>query len=212
MFGDIVKAVFLVPPCNSEHSMDKNLAKLPDYLPPPENDGACDHILGKTAPPITIPSTKGGSLDICNVDARFVVLYFFPMMGILGKSLPPGWDHIPGARGCTPQNITINEHIDDLLKYGATPIGISTQPIVELSKLSELREFSQILLSDVNLKFNKKLDIPTFQVENKTMYKRLTLILNESKIIKVFYPIFPPDKHVFEILEWLKNNSDKHGC
>jgi len=204
--GVIVKAVFLVPTCNSEYNMDENLGELPNGLPIPENDGACDHILGKMIPTITLPSTKGGSLDVCNVDSRFVVLYFFPMMGILGKSLPVGWDNIPGARGCTPQNITINEHVDDLLKYSATPIGISTQPIVELSKLSESREFSQTLLSDVNLKFNEKLDIPTFQVENKTMYKRLTLILNESKIIKVFSPIFPPDKHVFEILEWLKNS------
>ena len=45
--------------------------------------------------------------------------------------------------------------------------------------------------------------------EDKTMYKRVTLIVKESKIIKVFYPIFPPDKHIFDILEWLKNNSEK---
>jgi len=191
--------------------MDENLSDLPDNLSQPENDGACDHLLGKMTPNILLPSTSGNPLDTCTIETKFVIMYFFPMMAVLGKSLPIGWNDIPGARGCTPQNITINEHIDDLLKYGATPIGISTQPIVELSKLSESREFSQTLLSDVNLKFNEKLDIPTFQVENKTMYKRLTLILNESKIIQVFYPIFPPDKHVFEILEWLKNNSDKYG-
>ncbi len=48
------------------------------------------------------------------------------MMVVPGKSLPTGWNNIPGARGCTPQNITINEHVDNLRKYGATPIGIST--------------------------------------------------------------------------------------
>ena len=191
--------------------MNEDLTKLPDNLPQPEDDGASDHLLGKTVSDITLSATGGNLLNVCDLDGNFVILYFFPMMAVPKKSLPTGWNYIPGARGCTPQNITINEHIDDLLKYGAIPIGISTQPIVELSKLSELREFSQTLLSDVNLKFNEKLDIPTFQVENKTMYKRLTLILNESKIIKVFYPIFPPDKHVFEILGWLKNNSDKYG-
>ena len=83
MLGDIVKVVFLTPTCNSEYSMDENLGKLPNGLPTPENDGTCDHILGKTVSAITLPSTNGGSLDVCNVDSRFVVLYFFPMMGIL---------------------------------------------------------------------------------------------------------------------------------
>lgn len=192
--------------------MDENLSDLPDNLSQPENDGACDHLLGKMTPSILLPSTSGDSLDTCTIETKFVIVYFFPMMAVPGKSLPTGWNDIPGARGCTPQNITINEHVDDLLKYGATPIGISSQPMVELSMLSESREFSQILLSDIDLKFEEKLDIPTFQVENKAMYKRITLILNESKVIKVFYPIFPPDKHIFEILDWLKNNSDKYGC
>ncbi len=73
--------------------------------------------------------------------------------------------------------------------------------------MSSLRKLSQPLLSDSNLEFQEKLKIPTFQVENNTMYKRLTLIVKESKIIKVFYPVFPPDRHIFEILEWLENNT-----
>ena len=64
-------------------------------------------------------------------------------------------------------------------------------------------------MSDSQLKFQEKLNIPTFQIENKIMYKRLTLIVKESRIIKVFYPVFPADKHIFEILEWLKNYSGK---
>ena len=190
--------------------MTEELTKLPSGLPQPEDDGACDHLLGKIMPMVSLSSTKGNSVDTCALDTNFVVLYFFPMMGgFFGQSLPAGWDNIPGARGCTPQNISINDHNDDLLGYGAVPIGISTQPIEELSKLSELRAFSQTLLSDEDLKFHKLLNIPTFQVENKVMYKRLTLILRKSKVIKVFYPVFPADKHIFEILEWLKNYSGK---
>jgi len=186
--------------------MNEDLTKLPDELLRPENDGSCDHLLGKMVPNILLPSTNGDSLDVCTVDTKFVIMYFFPMMAVSEKSLPTGWNNIPGARGCTPQNIAIDEHIDDLLEYDATPIGISTQPIEELSKLSSMRGFSQAILSDGSLKFQEKLGIPTFHVGNKTVYKRLILILQESKIIKVFYPIFPPDKHIFEILEWLENN------
>ena len=190
--------------------MNEDFTKLPDDLLRPENDGTCDHLLGETIPNILLPSTNGDSLDVCTIGTEFVIMYFFPMMAVSEKSLPAGWNNIPGARGCTPQNIAISKHMDDFLKYDATPIGISTQTIEELSKLSSMRGFSQAILSDDSLRFQEKLGIPTFQVENKTRYKRLTLILQESKIIKVFYPVFPPDKHIFEILEWLKNNSDKY--
>ena len=186
-----------------------NFSKLPDNLPQPMDDGSCDHLLGMTIPRTVFPSTKGNFIDICKTDADFVILYLFPMMGILGRNQPLKWDNIPGARGCTPQNIAINEHMKDLQRCGAIPIGVSTQSIDELSKISSIRNFSQIILSDIDLELQKKLSIPTFQFENKTMYKRLTLILKKSKIIKVFYPIFPPDKHIHEILKWLESNSVK---
>ena len=187
--------------------MSVDFTRLPDNLPQPMDDGSCDHLLGKTVLSTVLSSTKGNFIDICKFDADFVILYLFPMIWISGKNPSLEWDNIPGARGCTPQNIAISEHMKDLLKYGAIPIGISTQSIDELSKISLIRNFSQVILSDNGLKLQQNLDIPTFQFENKTMYKRLTLILKKSKIIKVFYPIFPPDKHIFEILEWLKNNS-----
>ena len=187
--------------------MNDEFTKLPDNLPQPNDDGSCDHLLGMTIPSIVLPSTKTDLHDIYKSDTHFVVLYFFPMMALPEKSLLLEWNDIPGARGCTPQNITINEHIKDLQKYDASVFGISTQSIDELTKLSLLRKFSQPLISDSGLIFQENLSIPTFQVEDKTMYKRLTLIVKESKIIKVFYPIFPPDKHIFEILEWLENNS-----
>ena len=130
-------------------------------------------------------------------------------MSVPEKALPSGWNGIPGARGCTPQNITINEHIEDLQKYGVRVCGISTQFIDELSKLSLSRKLFQLLISDSDLKLQKSLQLPIFHVENRTVYKRLTLIVKNSKIIKMFYPVFPPDKHIFEILEWFETNSSK---
>lgn len=123
------------------------------------------------------------------------------MIAITGEAIPSSeWNDIPGARGCTPQNISMSNHSNDLQRYDAISIGISTQPINELTKVSSLRKFLQPLVSDSDLEFQEKLNIPTFQFENKMMYKRLTLIVQKSRIVKVFYPIFPPDKHIFEIL------------
>ena len=48
--------------------------------------------------------------------------------------------------------------------------------------------------------------LPTFRVKDSIYIKRLTIIIEKSIIKKIFYPIFPPDLHVFDILDWLKNN------
>ena len=188
--------------------MNEDFTKLPNNLPKPSDDKKYDHLIGMTIPNIILTSTKG-EIDLCKINTKYLILYFFPMMSIPEKTLPSGWNDIPGARGCTPQNITINEHIKDLQEYDVRVCGISTQPIDELTELSLLRKFSQPLISDNNLKFQEKMQIPTFDIESKIMYKRLTMIVKNSKIIKVFYPVFPPDKHIFEILEWFETNSDK---
>jgi len=187
--------------------MNKDFTKLPDNLPQPEDDGAAGHLLGRKIPNIILPSTKDSFFDLSSMDRKYSILYFFPMMIMPENNLPSGWNDIPGARGCTPQNISFSEHIEALEKFDAMPIGISSQSIYELEQLSTLRKFSQTLLSDNKLVLQKKLNIPTFNVEDKTLYKRLTLIVKDSKIIKVFYPVFSPDKHIFKILEWLENHS-----
>ncbi len=187
--------------------MSEDFTILPDNLPQPDDDGSTNHLLGRQIPDVILPSTKDSFLDLPIINKKYCILYFFPMMTMSEKDLPLGWNDIPGARGCTPQNISFSKHNDILEKFDAISIGISSQPIYDLEQLSSIRKLSQTLVSDSKLEFQKRLNIPTLNVEDKRMYKRLTLIVKDSKIIKVFYPVFPPDKHIFEILEWLKNNS-----
>ena len=59
------------------------------------------------------------------------------------------------------------------------------------------------VLSDAELTFTKALKLPTFTVQGMILIKRLTLILTQGKIEKVFYPVFPPDKHAQEVIAWL---------
>ncbi len=72
---------------------------LPEGLPVPVDDGAADHLTGAELPDLVLPSSQGG------VNVRdFEVIYVYPRTGRPGRALPPGWDEIPGARGCTPQS------------------------------------------------------------------------------------------------------------
>ena len=63
-----------------------------------------------------------------------------------------------------------------------------------------------MLLATSILRFAKKLNLPTFVIEDKVFLKRTTIIIEKSVIKKFFYPIFPPNKHVDEVIEWLKIN------
>ncbi|MDX5445900.1 MAG: redoxin family protein, partial [Zoogloeaceae bacterium] len=61
------------------------------------------------------------------------------------------------------------------------------------------------LLSDEGLKLKTALGLPTFEVDGMTLYKRMTLVIDGGKIVKVFYPVFPPDRSGEETVGWLRS-------
>jgi len=60
------------------------------------------------------------------------------------------------------------------------------------------------VIADPGLKLGAALRLPTFEVEGTTLYKRITLVVEACAIAKVFYPVFPPDKNVDEVIAWLE--------
>ncbi|TMC90901.1 MAG: peroxiredoxin, partial [Chloroflexi bacterium] len=40
-------------------------------------------------------------------------------------------------------------------------------------------------------------------VDGMTLIKRVTLIVEDGVIIKVFYPVFPPDQNAANVINWL---------
>jgi peroxiredoxin len=61
------------------------------------------------------------------------------------------------------------------------------------------------LLSDKDLAFAHTLKLPTFEWEGKALVKRLAMAVKDGKIVKTWYPIFPPDISASQVVEWLKN-------
>lgn len=61
--------------------------------------------------------------------------------------------------------------------------------------------------SDQKLDFANALRLPIFELELMRLIKRLTLIISNGQIEKVFYPVFPPDKNAEEVISWLSNNT-----
>ena len=129
-----------------------------------------------------------------------------PMTGRPDRALPKNWDNIPGARGCTLENCSFRDNYEELIKLNALPIGVSSQNLEDIKEMISRLKIQYDIVSDYSLAFTKALKLPIFYVDGKTFIKRLTLIIERSKIVKVFYPIFPPDKHIYEVLKWLREN------
>ncbi|MGQ0656581.1 MAG: peroxiredoxin [Chromatiales bacterium] len=181
------------------------MSALPPDLPVPEDDGACKHLPGQRLPALSLPSTAGTEVDLSHRPG-IVVVYCYPMTAGPDRPLPAGWDKIPGARGCTPQACSFRDRYDDLQHLGAEVFGVSTQDTGEQHETVERLRLAFELLSDTELRFAQSLRLPTFEADGRTLIKRLTLIARDSVIEKVFYPVYPPDRNVDDVIAWLRAN------
>jgi len=185
-----------------------NLYKLPDNLPAPVDDGACAHLSGLRLPSLPLASTAGRAVDLAAL-AGITVVYCYPRTGRPDEEPPEGWDEIPGARGCTPQSLAFRDRYEELRALHASLFGLSAQSTPEQREAAQRLELPFELLSDSHLLFARALSLPTFRVASMTLIKRLTLVIFEGRVDKVFYPVFPPDKDAEEVIAWLQQRSER---
>jgi peroxiredoxin len=181
---------------------------IPENLPEPTDDGASDHLPGARVPSVSLMSTSGAPVDLSALPGRTVV-YCYPLTGRPDGELPQGWDEIPGARGCTPQSCAFRDHHEELRTLGARVFGLSTQSTGYQQEAVDRLHLPFELLSDGDLGFAEALGLPTFDVEGMVLLKRLTMIINDGSIEKVFYPVFPPDKNADEVIWWLRQDLER---
>ena len=177
---------------------------LPPNIPAPQDDGAARHLAGMTLPDLALPATTGAPVDLAKLKGRTVV-YIYPRTGVPGVDLPPGWNEIPGARGCTPQSCGFRDHFGELKRLGVAQLyGLSTQDTAYQQEAASRLHLPFAILSDEKLALTRALKLPTFVTSDMTLLKRMTVVIDDGVISKVFYPVFPPDKHAEEVVTWLQ--------
>jgi peroxiredoxin len=170
---------------------------LPPDLPVPEDDGAAAHLVGKEVPDLTLESSQG------TVNIRdFEVIYVYPRSGRPGVPLLPGWDETPGARGCTPQSCAFRDLYPDL---GVPVAGLSAQSLEDQTEFAERNRMPFPVIADPERRLETALNLPTFEIQGYVLYKRLTLVAEDARIVKVFYPVFPPDRNAGDVLDYLRS-------
>jgi peroxiredoxin len=186
-------------------SRTTDLHTLPADLPSPHDEGATTHLQGMAFPALALPATDGSTVTIAALRGR-TVLYAYPRTGQPDQAPPDGWDLIPGARGCTPQSCAFRDHYQELQAHGARVFGVSTQNRAYQQEAAERLHLPFPLLSDAAFQLTYALRLPLFEVKGTTLLKRITLIIRDGMIEKVFYPVFPPDQNAATVLAWLEEN------
>ena len=181
---------------------------LPPDMPVPEDDGAADHLPGMQVPPVALPSTQGGEVVLAELPGHSV-LFCYPRTGRPGEDNPPGWDAIPGARGCTPEACGFRDRHELFADLGVRVLAHSTQDPAYQRELAERIHLPFPVLSDERLELVHALRLPTFEAGGSRLVKRMTLVIRDGRIEHVFYPVFPPDTHAGDVLAWLSDSGGR---
>lgn len=144
-------------------------------------------------------------MDLSTLSGR-TILFCYPRTGAPGETISDEWNLIPGARGCTPQACAFRDLQQQLLKLGVKQLfGLSTQDTPYQQEAHQRNHLPYDLLSDEQLEFARALKLPLFKWKGVHLIKRLALAIDDGKIVKVWYPVFPPDKNASEVVEWLES-------
>jgi peroxiredoxin len=159
-----------------------------------------------TVPAVALPSTRGEKVRL-DRPAGLTVLFCYPRTGRPEEENPPGWDAIPGAPGCTPETCGFRDRDQQFADLGARVLALSTQDGAYQREMAERLHLPFPVLSDEGLELVGALRLPTFETSGMTLVRRITLVIVDGVIEHVFYPVFPPDTHAAEVLEWLRRRS-----
>src|SRR5262245_55138744 len=187
-----------------------NLYSLPEDLPVPKDDGACDHLRRSMLPSIGLRATSGLTVNLSKEGQPWLVVYCYPRTGRPDQEPLGGWEAwnaIPGARGCTPQSCAYRDHYGELTALGATVYGLSAQDTEYQLEAVQRLHLPFPLLGDARLHFVRALRLPTFTFAGYELTKRLTLIARAGRIEEVLYPVFPSDADAARVIEWLTSHS-----
>lgn len=166
--------------------------------------GATGGVMRGTAlPPVTLPGTDGSEIALAALPGRSVIAVY-PWTGRPGQPNPPNWDDIPGAHGSTPELERFRDLLSRFERLSARLFGLSRQETAYQQELVQRLGLPFLLLSDTQGLFAAALALPSFATGGNTYLKRLTFVVRDGVIDRIFFPVRHPATHADEVLAWLE--------
>ena len=163
-------------------------------------------LTGQMLPSLALAATDGQAVDLAILPGRSVV-YAYPRTAEPDKASPDGWDEIPGAKGCTPQSCSFRDHAAELRAVDVENLfGLSSQATDYQKEAAERLHLPFALLSDSDHRFKESMAMPDFEADGMRLFKRLTMVIDDGKITKVFYPVEDPAADAQNVLKWCRDN------
>ena len=177
---------------------------LPADLPGAEDDGAADHLEGATIPPLSLPVDLGGA----DRPGRGRRGHARPLLLPAHRPARASRCRRAGTRSrareaARPSRARFATTSPSCEALGASVLGLSAQPLADQIEFAERVELPYPVLSDPGLALAEALRLPTFEVAGMRLYRRLTLVARRGEIVKVLYPVFPPDRNAADVVAWL---------
>jgi peroxiredoxin len=169
-------------------------------FPQATDDGDAVHLTpGTIVPAVALPATDGTAVNLAALQGQSVVIAY-PWTGRPGFPNPPDWDRISGAHGSTPELEGFRDRHADFARADLRLFGLSRQDTAYQRELVARLGLPFPLLSDEAGAFGAALTLPTFATGGTAYLKRLTLLIANGRIERVFYPVIDPTCHAAEVL------------
>ena len=151
--------------------------------------------IGKLAPKFNLPASNGQTISLADYkDKQTVVLYFYPRAD---------------TPGCTVEACAFRDAIQGFTTSGVAILGISPDPVKEVTKFAKKFDLTFPLLADEDHAITEKYG----QWKEKSMYgkkymgaMRTTFIIGRNgKILQVFEKV-KPEGHDQQVMDRISEN------
>lgn len=173
-------------------------------LPAPDDDGAARHLCGVALPQAVLEATDGRQRRLDTLQTRSVVFVYPGIGGPGDDELLEEWTAIPGARGCTAEACSFRDELEAFEGLAAEVLGLSGQSAADQRRHVGELALQYPLLSDEQMQLANILALPTFTLDRRRFYKRLTLVVANGRIEAALHPVLPPSAAAVQALEWLR--------
>jgi peroxiredoxin len=156
-------------------------------------------LVGRAIPAgLRLTASSGTPIEPRRDTGPAVVIYFYPGT----PSSPDGGSD--SERADAAQQRAFDRHHDDFSAHALRPIGVSSASERTLRTSVFENRLGHDIWSDPQLLLGQALGLPTFEEAGNAGYRRLTMVIREGQIAKVFFPIDSPERSAAQVIWWLQ--------